>query len=149
MWSSRAVSMECWFCGEQRFNGSLAWRKAKVRRMWYIKTPEPDNERPLPPAAVWDFRNLLVREGLTAELPELHSTPWSSAQALDPAHPKAQEFGEQRSIQRGTSIELDLDTLLSQKYSGETDTVPSRSSALNREEHRKGFVLKPVSLVLL
>ncbi|TWW78540.1 Protein FAM35A [Takifugu flavidus] len=69
-------------------------------------------------AAVWDFRNLLVREGLTSELPELHSTPWSSVQALDPAHPKAQEFVEQRSIQRETSIELDLDTLLSQKYSG-------------------------------
>lgn len=98
---------------------------------------------------VWDFRNLLVKEGLTPELPELHSTPWSSVQALDPAHPKAQEFIEQRSIQRGTSIELDLDTLLSQKYSGETDIIHFRSSALNRGEPRRGFMLKPVSLVLI
>lgn len=87
-----------------------------------------------------------MREGLTSDLPELHSTPWSSVQALDPAHPKAQEFVEQRSIRRGTSIELDLDTLLSQKYSGETDMIDFRSSALNPEEHLRAFMLKPVSL---
>lgn len=101
------------------------------------KESEPDSKHGRPPAAVWDFRNLLVREGLTSELPELHSTPWSSVQALEPDHPKAQEFNQQRSIQRGSSIELDLDTLLSQKYSGETDTTtggmcfPSSASNLD------------------
>lgn len=90
-----------------------------------------------------------MREGLTSDLPELHSTPWSSVQALDPAHPKAQEFVEQRSIRRGTSIELDLDTLLSQKYSGETGRIDFRSSGLNREEHLRAFMLKPVSLGLI
>lgn len=62
-----------------------------------------------------------MREGLISERPELHSSPWSSVRALDPEHPKAQEFNQQPPIQRGRSIELDLDTLLSQKYSGETE----------------------------
>lgn len=88
--------------------------------------------------AVWDFRNLLVREGPISELPELHSTPWSSVQALDPEHPKVQEFNQRRPIQRGRSIELDLDTLLSQKYSGKTDgtigRIRCRSSGLDLEE---------------
>lgn len=60
-----------------------------------------------------------MRDGLTSELPELHSTPWSSARALDPEHPKAREFNLQPPAQAGASMELDLDTLLSQKYSGE------------------------------
>uniref|UniRef100_A0A3Q3WDA1 Shieldin complex subunit 2 C-terminal domain-containing protein n=1 Tax=Mola mola TaxID=94237 RepID=A0A3Q3WDA1_MOLML len=41
---------------------------------------------------VWDFHILLVRECLTAELPELHSTPWSSVQPLDPASRRAKDF---------------------------------------------------------
>uniref|UniRef100_H3D757 Uncharacterized protein n=1 Tax=Tetraodon nigroviridis TaxID=99883 RepID=H3D757_TETNG len=69
-------------------------------------------------AVVWDFRNLLVRDGPTSDLPELHSTPWSSVQALDPRHPKALEFHLQAPVQSGASVELDLDTLLSQQYSG-------------------------------
>lgn len=99
-----------------------------------ISESEPDKKRRLSPAAVWDFRNLLVREGLTSELPELHSTPWSSVQVLDPNHPKAQEFNQQRPIQRGTSIELDLDTLLSQKYSGKTGGTIRRIRSSHFEE---------------
>uniref|UniRef100_A0A667ZEZ0 Shieldin complex subunit 2 n=1 Tax=Myripristis murdjan TaxID=586833 RepID=A0A667ZEZ0_9TELE len=73
-------------------------------------------------AAVWDFRVLLVRQGLTSDLLELHSTPWSSAQPLDPAHRRARDFcrpGTGRA--GGAALELDLDTLLSQKYSGEVE----------------------------
>uniref|UniRef100_A0A673BUL7 Uncharacterized protein n=1 Tax=Sphaeramia orbicularis TaxID=375764 RepID=A0A673BUL7_9TELE len=74
-------------------------------------------------ATVWDFRVLLVREGLTSDLPELHSTPWSSVQPLDPADPRMQAFLLPRLTQRGnsSSLELDLETLLSQKYSGEVE----------------------------
>uniref|UniRef100_A0A3Q3W6V1 Uncharacterized protein n=1 Tax=Mola mola TaxID=94237 RepID=A0A3Q3W6V1_MOLML len=69
--------------------------------------------------AVWDFHILLVRECLTAELPELHSTPWSSVQPLDPASRRAKDFLKLQTIQTRSSstLELDLDTLLSQKYS--------------------------------
>ncbi|XP_037638068.1 shieldin complex subunit 2 isoform X2 [Sebastes umbrosus] len=74
-------------------------------------------------AAVWDFHVLLVREGLTSDLPELHSTPWSSVRPLDPANRRAQEFLQPRPVRTGnsSSLELDLDTLLSQKYSGEVE----------------------------
>uniref|UniRef100_A0A3B4GY86 Shieldin complex subunit 2 n=1 Tax=Pundamilia nyererei TaxID=303518 RepID=A0A3B4GY86_9CICH len=73
--------------------------------------------------AVWDFRVLLVREGLTSDLPELHSTPWSTVQAVDPTDRRVQDFHRTRRCQKGNSStpELDLDTLLSQKYS-ELDT---------------------------
>uniref|UniRef100_A0A3Q3WDA5 Uncharacterized protein n=1 Tax=Mola mola TaxID=94237 RepID=A0A3Q3WDA5_MOLML len=72
---------------------------------------------------VWDFHILLVRECLTAELPELHSTPWSSVQPLDPASRRAKDFLKLQTIQTRSSstLELDLDTLLSQKYSGEVE----------------------------
>ncbi|XP_054456682.1 shieldin complex subunit 2 [Anoplopoma fimbria] len=74
-------------------------------------------------AAVWDFRFLLVREGLTSDLTELHSTPWSSVRPLDPANRRAQDFLQPRSVPTGNrgSLELDLDTLLSQKYSGDVE----------------------------
>ncbi|XP_040905198.1 shieldin complex subunit 2 [Toxotes jaculatrix] len=76
-------------------------------------------------AAVWDFHVLLVREGLTSDLPELHSTPWSSVHPLDPTNIRAQDFLRPRRNQKGSSssisLELDLDTLLSQKYSGEVE----------------------------
>ncbi|XP_028983204.1 shieldin complex subunit 2 [Betta splendens] len=74
--------------------------------------------------AVWEFRVLLVREGLTSDFLELHSTPWSSVQPLDPCDPRAPELNTPRPIQTRTSsssLELDLDTLLSQKYSGEVE----------------------------
>ncbi|XP_070772567.1 shieldin complex subunit 2 [Enoplosus armatus] len=74
-------------------------------------------------AAVWDFHVLLVREGLTSDLLELHSTPWSSIQPLDPANRRVRDFLQQRPIRTGhsSSLELDLDTLLSQKYSGDVE----------------------------
>uniref|UniRef100_UPI003AB09178 shieldin complex subunit 2 isoform X2 n=1 Tax=Centroberyx gerrardi TaxID=166262 RepID=UPI003AB09178 len=73
-------------------------------------------------ASVWDFRFLLVREGLTSDLPELHSTPWSSARPLDPADRRALDFRSAGPVRTGnTSLELDLDTLLSQKYSGDVE----------------------------
>ncbi|XP_059214812.1 shieldin complex subunit 2 [Centropristis striata] len=74
-------------------------------------------------AAVWDFHVLLVREGSTSDLLELHSTPWSSVRPLDPASRRAQDFLQPRLVRTGnsSSLELDLDTLLSQKYSGEVE----------------------------
>ncbi|KAM4730055.1 shieldin complex subunit 2 [Anableps anableps] len=73
--------------------------------------------------AVWDFRVLLVREGLTSDLSELHSTPWSSVCALDPKDRRALDFRRAWRCPRGSSVplELDVDTLLSQKYSGEVE----------------------------
>ncbi|XP_061767417.1 shieldin complex subunit 2 isoform X3 [Nerophis ophidion] len=67
--------------------------------------------------AVWDVRVLLVREGLTSDLPELHTTPWSSIRRVDAADSRLQDF------MRGTSscVDLDLDTLLSQNYSGDVE----------------------------
>ncbi|KAF0027905.1 hypothetical protein F2P81_020646 [Scophthalmus maximus] len=76
-------------------------------------------------AAVWDFHVLLVREGVTSDLPELHSTSWSSVRALDPGDRRAQNFFAPRRNQTGNgsgcSVELDLDTLLSQKHSGDVE----------------------------
>ncbi|XP_022604355.1 protein FAM35A [Seriola dumerili] len=76
-------------------------------------------------AVVWDFHVLLVREGLTSELPELHSTPWSSVRPLDPTDRRAQDFLPTRRHQTGSSssssVELDLDTLLSQRHSGDVE----------------------------
>ncbi|XP_034465057.1 shieldin complex subunit 2 isoform X1 [Hippoglossus hippoglossus] len=74
-------------------------------------------------AVVWDFHILLVREGLTSDLPELHSTPWSSIQPLDPTDRRAQHFLTPRCNHKGNScsLELDLETLLSQKYSGDVE----------------------------
>ncbi|XP_069394170.1 shieldin complex subunit 2 [Paralichthys olivaceus] len=74
-------------------------------------------------AVVWDFHTLLVREGLTSNVPELHSTPWSSIQPLDPTDRRAQHFLTPRCNHRGNScsLELDLETLLSQKYSGDVE----------------------------
>ncbi|XP_042357480.1 shieldin complex subunit 2 isoform X2 [Plectropomus leopardus] len=73
-------------------------------------------------ATVWDFHVLLVREGLTSDLLELHSTPWSSVRPLDPANRRAQDFLQPRPVQSGnSSLELDLDTLLSQKYNGNVE----------------------------
>ncbi|XP_027138159.1 shieldin complex subunit 2 isoform X2 [Larimichthys crocea] len=73
--------------------------------------------------AVWDFRVLLVTGGLTSDLPELHSTPWSSVRPLEPDDRRAQSFLQPRPRQTGnsSSVELDLATLLSQKYSGDVE----------------------------
>ncbi|TDH01672.1 hypothetical protein EPR50_G00182630 [Perca flavescens] len=64
---------------------------------------------------------LLVREGLTSDLPELHSTPWSSVRPLDPTDSRAHGFLRPGPGPPGTSLELDVDTLLSQKYSGDVE----------------------------
>ncbi|XP_041863563.1 shieldin complex subunit 2-like [Melanotaenia boesemani] len=74
-------------------------------------------------ATVWDFHLLLVRDGLTSDLPELHSTPWSSVQAMDPTDRRVLDFNKTRRHQNdhGSPVELDVDTLLSQKYSGEVE----------------------------
>ncbi|XP_043992912.1 shieldin complex subunit 2 isoform X2 [Gambusia affinis] len=73
--------------------------------------------------AVWDFRVLLVREGLTSDLLELHSTPWSSVRVLDPTDHRALDFlrAWRRPGLSDAALELDVDTLLSQKYSGEVE----------------------------
>ncbi|KAL6102273.1 shld2 [Pungitius sinensis] len=72
-------------------------------------------------AAVWDFRFLLVREGSTSNLAELHSTSWSSARPLDPADRRVLDFIRPPPFPNGGSLELDLETLLSQKYSGDVE----------------------------
>ncbi|XP_058506953.1 shieldin complex subunit 2 [Solea solea] len=68
--------------------------------------------------AVWDFHFLLVRDSLTSDLLELHSTPWSSAHRLDPTDRRLRDFLAPRHSPAGDGVELDVDTLLSQKYSG-------------------------------
>ncbi|KAJ0005311.1 hypothetical protein NQD34_011525, partial [Periophthalmus magnuspinnatus] len=71
---------------------------------------------------VWDFRNLLVRDSVTFDLPELHSTSWSSVRALDPTDPRMSRFFQPPRAGAGSSsVELDMKTLLSQKYSGEVE----------------------------
>lgn len=68
-----------------------------------------------------------MREGLTSDLLELHSTPWSLVRVLDPRDPRALDFDRAWRHQKGSSVplELDLDTMLSQKYSGELLIAPS------------------------
>lgn len=70
--------------------------------------------------AVWEFRLLLVKQDITSGLLELHSTPWSSFQPLLPNNPRYKEFCSTVTSHRGSSsFEIDLHTLLSQKYTGE------------------------------
>ncbi|XP_077586254.1 shieldin complex subunit 2 [Stigmatopora nigra] len=68
------------------------------------------------PDAVWDVRFLLVREGRDWPVPELHATYWSAARPLDPADPRLAPFLRDAA---GGAVEMDVDTLLSQEYSGE------------------------------
>ncbi|KAJ0066900.1 hypothetical protein NL108_004871, partial [Boleophthalmus pectinirostris] len=72
-------------------------------------------------ATVWDFHNLLVREGVTFDIPEVHSTSWSSVHALDRTDPRMSSFLQPLRAAASSSVELDLRTLLSQKYSGEVE----------------------------
>ncbi|XP_056147686.1 shieldin complex subunit 2 [Lampris incognitus] len=70
-------------------------------------------------AAVWDFRVLLVRDGLISDLRELHSTPWGSIKPLLPDDKRVLEFYQPKPDKTATAgLELDLHTLLSQKYCG-------------------------------
>ncbi|XP_051935690.1 shieldin complex subunit 2 isoform X2 [Hippocampus zosterae] len=65
--------------------------------------------------AVWDIRFLLVREAPDSDLPELHTTPWSDVRRVDAADPRLGRF----LCATGGGVEMDVDTLLSQQYSGE------------------------------
>ncbi|XP_061546766.1 shieldin complex subunit 2, partial [Phycodurus eques] len=67
------------------------------------------------PDAVWDVRFLLVREGSNTDLPELHTTPWSAARRADGADRRLGGFLRPS----GSGVEMDVDTLLSQQYSGD------------------------------
>ncbi|XP_046884859.1 shieldin complex subunit 2 isoform X1 [Hypomesus transpacificus] len=71
--------------------------------------------------AVWDFRVLLVRESMTSDLLELHSTPWGSCEPLFPDDCRALDFYRPGLARSTTSIEIDLRTLLSQKYTGDVE----------------------------
>ncbi|KAL1263066.1 hypothetical protein QQF64_005805 [Cirrhinus molitorella] len=72
--------------------------------------------------AVWEFRLLLVRQDVTSSLLELHSTPWSTCQPLFPDDSRCKEFyNTVRSQRTASSFEIDLSTLLSQKYSGDVE----------------------------
>ncbi|XP_077438442.1 shieldin complex subunit 2 isoform X2 [Vanacampus margaritifer] len=66
--------------------------------------------------AVWDVRFLLVREGGHSDLPELHTTPWSEARRVDGAD---RRLGRFLNPMAADGVEMDVDTLLSQQYSGE------------------------------
>lgn len=68
-----------------------------------------------------------MADGGTCDVPELHSTPWSSARPLDPCSRRALDFLRPvGSEEAGGGLELDLDTLLSQKYSGGSAGPPCR-----------------------
>lgn len=72
--------------------------------------------------AVWEFRMLLVRQDMTSGLLELHSTPWGSCQPLFPDDGRCKEFYSTfRSRKTASCFEIDLNTLLSQKYSGDVE----------------------------
>ncbi|XP_062851621.1 shieldin complex subunit 2 [Trichomycterus rosablanca] len=72
--------------------------------------------------AVWEFRLLLVKQDVTSGLPELHSTPFSSCQRLSTNDPRYEKFCTAVHPHRGTSsFEIDLRTLLSQKYTGDVE----------------------------
>ncbi|KAI7805184.1 putative protein FAM35A [Triplophysa rosa] len=70
--------------------------------------------------AVWEFRMLLVRQDVTSGLLELHSTPWGTCQPLFADDNRCKEFYSTACLERtSSSFEIDLNTLLSQKFSGE------------------------------
>ncbi|KAL4641154.1 protein FAM35A [Arapaima gigas] len=72
--------------------------------------------------AVWEFRVLLVKENITSGSMELHSTPWGSCEPLFLDDKRAQEFSRQtHSGKNLVSFEIDLQTLLSQKYTGDVE----------------------------
>ncbi|XP_007258822.3 shieldin complex subunit 2 isoform X1 [Astyanax mexicanus] len=69
--------------------------------------------------AVWEFRLLLVKQDVTSGLLELHSTPWSSCHPVFPDDTRCKEFYNTASSHN--SFEIDLHTLLSQKYTGNVE----------------------------
>ncbi|KAA0717892.1 Protein FAM35A [Triplophysa tibetana] len=72
--------------------------------------------------AVWEFRMLLIRQDLTSGLLELHSTPWGTCQPLFADDNRCKEFYSTARLERtSSSFEIDLNTLLSQKFSGDVE----------------------------
>ncbi|KAJ8248468.1 hypothetical protein GJAV_G00242340 [Gymnothorax javanicus] len=72
--------------------------------------------------AVWEFRVLLVKRNTATGRLELHSTPWGSCEPLFPNDKRAVEFHSWAPSKTSTaSLEIDLCTLLSQKYSGDVE----------------------------
>ncbi|KAI4894272.1 hypothetical protein NFI96_016299 [Prochilodus magdalenae] len=72
--------------------------------------------------AVWEFRLFLVKQDMTSGLLELHSTPWSSCQPLFPDDTRCRGFYNTACSHKGSnSFEIDLHTLLSQKYTGDVE----------------------------
>ncbi|KAJ8014430.1 hypothetical protein DPEC_G00040140 [Dallia pectoralis] len=72
--------------------------------------------------AVWEFRVLLVRENMTSGLLELHSTPWGSCEPIFPDDIRVLEFYRTDQAKYTiSSLEMDLHTLLSQKYTGDVE----------------------------
>lgn len=67
---------------------------------------------------------LLVRQDVTSGLLELHSTPWGTCQPLFADDNRCKEFYSTARLERtNSSFEIDLNTLLSQKFSGENFLV--------------------------
>ncbi|KAL2082948.1 hypothetical protein ACEWY4_020721 [Coilia grayii] len=72
--------------------------------------------------ALWHFRMLLVKQDITSGLLELHSTPWGSCELLPPGDNRRAEFLKPAQAKPTTScVEIDLRTLLSQKYTGDVE----------------------------
>ncbi|TRY90553.1 hypothetical protein DNTS_002671 [Danionella cerebrum] len=72
--------------------------------------------------AVWEFRLLLVKQDVISGLLELHSTPWSTCHPLFPDDNRCKDFYNTLHSQKTTTcFEIDLRTLLSQKYSGNVE----------------------------
>ncbi|XP_062375203.1 shieldin complex subunit 2 [Sardina pilchardus] len=72
--------------------------------------------------ALWDFRMLLVKQDVTSGLLELHSTPWGSCQVVFLTDNRCADFlklGQNNPT--NSCIEIDLRTLLSQKYTGDVE----------------------------
>ncbi|XP_048865328.1 shieldin complex subunit 2 isoform X2 [Brienomyrus brachyistius] len=72
--------------------------------------------------AVWDFRVLLVKQNNISGHLDLHSTPWGACKPLFPGDTKATVFCSAIRPYLGlASFEIDLQTLLSQKYTGDVE----------------------------
>uniref|UniRef100_A0A3B3YHA7 Uncharacterized protein n=1 Tax=Poecilia mexicana TaxID=48701 RepID=A0A3B3YHA7_9TELE len=109
-----------------------SWNRSAVQMKAVLAVQQPGGQQ----RALLLWGAAMDWEGLTSDLTELHSTPWSSVRALDPTDHRALDFlrAWRRPGPSGTALELDLDTLLSQKYSGESG--PARQ---NRNHARTGF----------
>ncbi|KAM9809130.1 shieldin complex subunit 2 [Syngnathus typhle] len=80
---------------------------------------------------VWDVHFLLVMEGSDFERAELHSTPRSHARRLDATDHRLGRF----LCVTGRTVEMDVDTLLSQQYSANGIRRQRRASASKHRPH--------------